>query len=128
MLESFSIFLVNALVTSQISSELHEAMAATNGLSHRHNECMQVDIYSFGVVLWEIATQEKGVRGHLRQTRVPEECPAEIESLIDRYRLSSCTNKHTAEEKFASSTNASCSQSGHYLCTIRAMPLYACNR
>lgn len=44
---------------------------------------MQVDIYSFGVVLWEIVTQEKGRRGQLRQTKVPEECPAEIESLID---------------------------------------------
>ena len=46
---------------------------------------MQVDIYSFGVVLWEIVTQDKGRRGQLRQTTVPDECPAEIEALIDRY-------------------------------------------
>ena len=45
---------------------------------------LQVDIYSFGVVLWEIVTQDKGRRGQLRRTRVPEECPAEIESLIDQ--------------------------------------------
>ena len=45
---------------------------------------MQVDIYSFGVVLWEIVTQDRGRRGQLRQTKVPEECPAEIEALIDR--------------------------------------------
>lgn len=49
------------------------------------NVGMQVDIYSFGVVLWEIVTQEKGKRGHLRPTVVPDECPAEIEGLIDRY-------------------------------------------
>ena len=44
---------------------------------------MQVDIYSFGVVLWEIVTQDRGRRGQLRQTK-PEECPPEIEALIDR--------------------------------------------
>ena len=44
-----------------------------------------MDIYSFGVVLWEIVTQDKGRRGQLRQTKVPEECPAEIEALIDQY-------------------------------------------
>lgn len=45
---------------------------------------LQVDIYSFGVVLWEIVTQDRGRRGQLRQTKVPDECPAEIETLIDR--------------------------------------------
>ncbi len=45
---------------------------------------LQVDIYSFGVVLWEIVTQDRGRRGQLRQTKVPEECPAEIEALIDQ--------------------------------------------
>ena len=45
---------------------------------------VQVDIYSFGVVLWEIVTQDRGRRGQLRQTKVPEECPPQIESLIDQ--------------------------------------------
>ncbi len=45
---------------------------------------VQVDIYSFGVVLWEIVTQDRGRRGQLRQTKVPEECPAQIETLIDQ--------------------------------------------
>jgi len=45
---------------------------------------VQVDIYSFGVVLWEIVTQDRGRRGQLRQTKVPEECPPQIETLIDQ--------------------------------------------
>ena len=65
----------------------------------------QVDIYSFGVVLWEIVTQETGKRGHLRPTAVPEECPAEIETLIDR-----CTY-------LAIRSIASVSQSAYHACT-----------
>ena len=35
----------------------------------------QVDIYSFGVVLWELVTKEMPRRGFLRDVRVPDECP-----------------------------------------------------
>eukprot|EP00887_Chlorella_sp_A99_P005875 scaffold1.g5875.t1 len=42
----------------------------------------KADIYSFGVVLWEICTQEQPVRGQLRDVRVPEECPKEVRDLI----------------------------------------------
>ena len=39
-------------------------------------QCTQaVDLYSFGVVLWEIVTGERPQRGSLRPPRVPEECP-----------------------------------------------------
>jgi len=34
-----------------------------------------VDIYSFGVVLWEIVTREMPKRGRLRDVLVPDECP-----------------------------------------------------
>jgi serine/threonine protein kinase len=34
-----------------------------------------VDIYSFGVLLWEIVTGERPQRGSLRMPRVPQECP-----------------------------------------------------
>ncbi|KAK9834170.1 hypothetical protein WJX81_004930 [Elliptochloris bilobata] len=43
----------------------------------------KVDIYSFGVVLWEMVCRERPLRGHLRARRVPEECPAAVNALID---------------------------------------------
>lgn len=40
------------------------------------------DMYSFGVVLWEICTGEIPVRGCMREVRVPEECPQQVADLI----------------------------------------------
>ena len=43
----------------------------------------QADIYSFGVVLWELVTKEMPFRGFLRDVHVPEECPqARLRALI----------------------------------------------
>jgi len=42
----------------------------------------QVDCFSYGVVLWEIITKEQTQRGNWRTVRVPEECPAEAEELL----------------------------------------------
>jgi hypothetical protein len=42
----------------------------------------KADIYGFGVVLWEICSQQQPMRGQLRDIKVPEECPAELRSLI----------------------------------------------
>ncbi|BDA50936.1 probable serine/threonine-protein kinase DDB_G0267514 at C-terminar half [Coccomyxa sp. Obi] len=43
----------------------------------------KVDMYSFGVVLWELATCERPQRGQLRDVRVPEEVPEEVAQLIN---------------------------------------------
>ncbi|GAB4814550.1 hypothetical protein N2152v2_001596 [Parachlorella kessleri] len=42
----------------------------------------RADMYSYGIVLWEICSGERPVRGQLRDVRVPEECPPEVRQLI----------------------------------------------
>ena len=46
----------------------------TNSL-HLWRRCLQVDIYSFGVVLWELVTKQMPRRGALRRVHVPGDCP-----------------------------------------------------
>jgi hypothetical protein len=43
---------------------------------------VQVDCFSYGVVLWEIVTKEQAHRGNWRPVLVPEECPAEVVELL----------------------------------------------
>ena len=40
------------------------------------------DMFSFGIVLWEICTGEIPLRGRLRDVEVPSECPREVADLI----------------------------------------------
>ncbi len=55
-------------------------MPGSSGLSSRPR-CPACCSYSFGVLLWEIVTGERPVRGALRMPR-PDECPADIADLI----------------------------------------------
>jgi serine/threonine protein kinase len=47
----------------------------------------KVDIFSFGIVLWEIITGERAVRGHMRPLHAPEDCPAAVIDIVQ-----ACTN------------------------------------
>ncbi|KAL4418721.1 hypothetical protein ABPG77_008592 [Micractinium sp. CCAP 211/92] len=58
------------------------AWVAPEVLMGGQNCTSAVDLYSFGVVLWEIITGEKPTRGRLRAPRVPEECPQDVADLM----------------------------------------------
>ncbi|KAL3148304.1 hypothetical protein ABBQ38_013768 [Trebouxia sp. C0009 RCD-2024] len=66
-----------------------------------HGPCNEkVDLYSFGVILWELITTEVPRRGRLRAIKVPEECPAEIEQLIDLCLATEPADRPTAKQAF----------------------------
>ncbi|KAK9803730.1 hypothetical protein WJX73_008474 [Symbiochloris irregularis] len=58
----------------------------------------KVDIFSLGIVLWELCTSETPHRGRNRPVRVPEECPASIAALIDRCQEFEPNDRPTAKE------------------------------
>ena len=63
---------------SKLTAACHDRAAAQQRVClHR-----QVDCFSYGVVLWEIITKERSQRGNWRPVRVPEECPAEVDALL----------------------------------------------
>ena len=59
---------------------------------------MQADIFSYGVILWEIVTHEQPSGGSLRDCRVPQECPAEIDQLINSCLSHDQDERQTARE------------------------------
>ncbi|KAK9830253.1 hypothetical protein WJX72_010587 [[Myrmecia] bisecta] len=61
----------------------------------------KVDIYSFGVVLWEVVTGEQACRGRLRAVQVPEECPASVAQLIDDCLQVEAEGRPTAKQLFS---------------------------
>ncbi len=54
----------------------------------------QVDIYSVGIILWELVTLMTPARGNLRSVKVPEECPAEVAHLIE-----DCLNANNPDKR-----------------------------
>ena len=59
---------------------------------------LQADIFSYGVILWEIVTHEQPSRGNLRDCKVPQECPAEIDQLINQCLAQDPEERPTAKE------------------------------
>ncbi|PRW33901.1 serine threonine- kinase [Chlorella sorokiniana] len=56
------------------------------------------DLFSVGVLLWEICCNEVPVRGQLRPPLVPDECPQEVADIIDRCLSRNQDDRPTATE------------------------------
>lgn len=56
----------------------------------------KADIFSYGVLLWELITQQHPRRGCLRDLQVPEECPQAVSELV-----SACLDQEAADRPTA---------------------------
>ena len=59
-----------------------------------------MDLYSFGVIMWEVCSHEQPARGRMRELKVPEECPAEVDALITRCLSEDPEQRPTAKEAY----------------------------
>lgn len=74
--------LAKASVTKSASVGTWSWAAPELLLNSRINE--QVDVYSFGIILWEIVTGNVPQRGCMRDFRVPEECSQDVADLYEQ--------------------------------------------
>lgn len=56
---------------------------------------VQADVYSFGVMLWEIVTTIAPVRGGMTEVSAPQDCPQTIADLIQVLPLAPLTTAYT---------------------------------
>lgn len=52
----------------------------------------RADLFSFGVIMWEIVTHEIPVRGNLRGIQTPQEAPKEASILFTDHSCTPCTH------------------------------------
>ncbi|KAL4436406.1 hypothetical protein ABPG77_009968 [Micractinium sp. CCAP 211/92] len=58
----------------------------------------KVDLYSFGVVIWEVCTGDVPVRGEMRPLVAPQDCPQEVVDLYERCIAEQPEQRPTAAE------------------------------
>lgn len=59
-----------------------------------------MDVYSFGVIMWEVVSHEQPSRGRMRDLKVPQECPADINDLINRCLSEDPVDRPSARETY----------------------------
>lgn len=83
---------------SMVSSGLGTfAWSAPEVLAGKRCGC-KADIYSLGIVLWEVCTGEAPVRGVMRPLQAPQECPVDVVDLYQRCIAEDPDERPTAEE------------------------------
>ncbi|KAL3150425.1 hypothetical protein ABBQ32_000261 [Trebouxia sp. C0010 RCD-2024] len=58
----------------------------------------RADIFSYGVLLWELITQEKPLRGNLRDLQIPQECPQVISDIVTACTRQLASDRPTAQQ------------------------------
>ena len=61
---------------------------------------LQVDVYSFGVIMWEVVSHEQPSRGRMRDLKVPQECPSEVNDLINQCLSENPVDRPSARETY----------------------------
>jgi len=88
---------LNQSCLSKLSNQGTFAWSAPEVLNGK--KCSErVDIYSFGVVVWEICSGEVPVRGDMRALEAPRDCPDEIVELQRRCVSEDPRDRPTADE------------------------------